>query len=63
MKKNNVEIGKIYLVKVSGQLAPVKLHSVSPYGGWIGLNIVTQREIRIRSAQRLRRLYTGPLSS
>lgn len=55
MKKADVVLGKTYVVKVSGHLAPVKLESVSPYGGWNGRNTRTGREIHIRSASKLRR--------
>ena len=55
MKKIDVTLGAIYIVKVSGHLVPVKLEAVSPYGGWIGRNQVTGREIRIRTAAKLRR--------
>jgi len=54
MKKANVEIGNIYIVKVSGKLAKVKLTSVSIYGGWVGTNLTTGREVRIKTAARLR---------
>jgi hypothetical protein len=55
MKKSEVEVGKNYLVKVSGNLCSVKVTGESPYGGWIGRNTVTGREVRIRTAARLRR--------
>ena len=58
MKKAEVEIGATYIVKVSGKLAPVKITGQSPYGGWDGRNLDTRRDIRIRSAQRLRRPVT-----
>jgi hypothetical protein len=58
MKKAAVEVGLTYVVKVSGRLAPVKIESVSEYGGWVGRNTRTGREIRIRSAQKLRRVVT-----
>ena len=54
MKKANVEIGNIYIVKVSGKLAKVKLAGFSPYGGWVGTNLATGREVRIKTAARLR---------
>ena len=57
MKKKDIEIGEMYLVKVSGQLAPVRIVRESPYGGWDGLNMKTKREVRIRGAARLRRPY------
>jgi hypothetical protein len=37
-------------------LAKVRITGESPYGGWRGTNLATGREIRIRSAARLRRL-------
>jgi hypothetical protein len=54
MKKADVTIGATYIVKVSGKLTRVRLTRESPYGGWDGLNLATQREVRIRSAARLR---------
>jgi len=56
VKKRDVEIGATYLVKVSGKLTKVRLTRPSPYGGWDGLNLATHREVRIRSAARLRAL-------
>jgi len=55
MKKADVEIGSTYIVKVSGVLAKVRITGESPYGGWNGRNLATGREVRIRSAARLRR--------
>jgi hypothetical protein len=55
MKKQDVEIGSTYIVKVSSVLAKVRITGESPYGGWRGTNLATGREIRIRSAARLRR--------
>ena len=55
MKKQDVEIGSTYIVKVSGVLARVRIIAESPYGGWRGTNLATGREVRIRSAARLRR--------
>lgn len=56
MKQKDVTLGAVYIVKVSGRLVPVRLESVSPYGGWVGRNQNTGREIRIRTAAKLRRL-------
>ncbi len=59
MKAKDVAgIGSTYMVKVSGHLAPVKLTAISPYGGWVGRNLNTGREIRIRTAGKLRRLVS-----
>ena len=54
-KSDNIEVGKTYVVKVSGSLVPVKLVAVSPYGGWVGRNLHSGREVRIRTAAKLRR--------
>jgi hypothetical protein len=55
MKKNEVKRNAVYLVKVSGQIALVKLVIESHYGGWDGTNLVTGRTVRIKTAARLRR--------
>lgn len=54
MLKAQVEVGKVYVMKVSGGLTRVRLDSVSPYGGWNGTNLKTGREVRIRTAAKLR---------
>jgi hypothetical protein len=54
MKKRDVTVGQVYAVKVSGQVQEVRLVAESPYGGWVGRNLRTGREVRIRSAARLR---------
>jgi hypothetical protein len=54
MRKADVQIGGVYIVKVSSKLTRVRLTRESPYGGWHGINLATKREIRIRSAARLR---------
>lgn len=63
MKKSEVTLGKVYAVKVSGKIVPVRLDSESPYGGWNGTNLNTKREVRIRSAAKLRREYAKPKSN
>jgi len=55
MKKSEIEVGTTYIAKVSGVLAKVRITGESPYGGWRGKNLATGREVRIRSAARLRR--------
>ena len=54
MQKQNVHIGTTYIVKVSGRLAKVRLTREHARGGWYGANLATGREIRIRTAARLR---------
>lgn len=55
MKKREIVIGHTYIALVSGVLVPVRIVSESRYGGWDGKNLKTGRDVRIRSAQRLRR--------
>ena len=55
MKKQDVQIGSTYIARVSGLLAKVRITAESPYGGWRGQNLATGREVRIRTAARLRR--------
>jgi hypothetical protein len=55
MKKRDIKIGETYLAKVSGKLAPVRITNESVHGGWNAVNTTTGREVRIRSAARLRR--------
>ena len=54
MQRHNVKIGTTYLVKVSGTLAQVRLTREHDRGGWYGTNLTTGRQIRIRTAARLR---------
>ena len=59
VKKADVQIGRVYIVKVSGRRCPVRLDRdyVSSYSGrthWIGTNLFTRREVTIESAARLR---------
>jgi len=55
MKKQDVQTGSTYIAKVSGALAKVRITGTSPYGGWYAVNLATGRQIRVRSAARLRR--------
>ena len=55
MKKDNVRVGGTYLAKVSGAVVPVRIQSAHPRSGWIGVNTVTHREVRIKTSARLRR--------
>ena len=54
MQKHNVKVGSTYIVKVSGTLAKVRITREHDRGGWYGTNLTTGREIRIRTAARLR---------
>lgn len=56
MKKNDVQIGATYLVKVASNLVPVKVTGEHASGeGWDGTSVKTGKAIRIKSAQRLRK--------
>jgi hypothetical protein len=54
MKKKDVKIDGLYAARVSGKLAAVRIIAESPYGGWDAINTQTQRDVRIKSAARLR---------
>jgi hypothetical protein len=54
MKKNEVKVGTVYRVKVSGSIQDVRIIGENPHGGWDGVNVATKRKVHIKSAQRLR---------
>ena len=54
MQKQNIKVGSTYIVKVSGTLTRVRITRAHNRGGWYGTNLSTGREIRIRTAARLR---------
>jgi len=55
MKKTDVQIGATYLVKVAGNLVPVRIDREHENGGWMGTSRKTGKQIRIKSPQRLRK--------
>jgi hypothetical protein len=55
VKKIDIGLNRVYEAKVAGKLAPVRILAAHSNGGWIGRNERTGREVRIRSAARLRR--------
>lgn len=57
MKRKSVEIGGVYVAKISGRMVPVKLLRESPYGGWDGRNEITGRDVWIKTAAKLRYPY------
>jgi hypothetical protein len=70
MKGNEIEVGKVYAVKVSGKVVPVRIWRKCerfpkhrPYGVdyWEGCNCRTGRQVKILSAQRFRYEWEGPL--
>jgi hypothetical protein len=54
MKKDDVMLGGEYAVKVSDEVVPVVITDEHPAGGWVGTNQKTGKQVRIKSAQRLR---------
>lgn len=54
MKKAQVQIGKTYAAKVSGQICPVRLVAERIQGGWYGKNLRTGKAIIVKTAARLR---------
>lgn len=69
MLKKDVVVGGIYLMKVSGKIAPVLIQreTAGDRGpqqrtNWIGVNLKTNRQVRIKSAAKLReRIYVKDL--
>ena len=58
MRKSEVEIGALYIAKISNRLVTIRIHNESMYGGWNAKNTVTGRWVRIKSAAKLReRVY------
>jgi len=54
MRKDMVEVGGIYAAKVSGKIQDVKIIGPHHKGGWYAVNVRTNRDVRIRTAARLR---------
>jgi len=54
MKMTDVKVGTTYRVKVSGSVQDVRITGENPHGGWDGVNVATNRKVRIWSPQRLR---------
>jgi hypothetical protein len=54
MKKNEVEIGKLYFAKVTNKVVQVRIDAENRHGGWDATNLETGKKVRIQTAQRLR---------
>lgn len=59
MKQDDVSIGKVYAVKVSGKVCPVRVNDVVMVGAdgrrrWVCTNLATKREVYVRGAVRFR---------
>jgi hypothetical protein len=54
MKKDDVKIGGTYMAKVSDKVVAVRIDAANARGGWDATNLSTNKQVRIKSAQRLR---------
>lgn len=55
MLKKQIKIGNSYRAKVSNVIVTVRILREASYGsGWVALNLKTNREVRIKSAAKLR---------
>lgn len=54
MRKADVKVGGTYAAKVSERVVPIRINNVSHYGGWDAVNLKTSRDVRIKTAARLR---------
>ena len=57
MKAKDVQIGQVYAIKVAANVTGVRITEEHPYGGWCGININTNKPVRIRTASRIRGLW------
>jgi len=55
MTKDQIRLGGLYIARISGRIVAVRIEQPSIHGGWRATNMATGREIRIRTAARLRR--------
>jgi hypothetical protein len=56
MEQNDVKVGEIYLKRVSGKSVRIRINREAEYAGrkrWYATNIITGREIYVRSAASL----------
>ena len=53
MKTKDINIGGIYVAKVTGKLARIRIDRENARGGWDATILATNRRVRIRSARRL----------
>lgn len=54
MKKREVQVGDVYVAKVTNRLVEVRITGLSRHGGWDAVNLRTGKRVHIKSAQRLR---------
>src|SRR4051812_30402985 len=54
MKKHEIEVGGMYVTKVGGRQAEVRIDRVNPRGGWDATSLTTNKKVRIKNPQQLR---------
>ncbi len=58
MKQNDVKVGGTYSMKVGAEVVSVRITDERWKGnsldGWVGVNLKTNRSVRIKTAQKLR---------
>jgi hypothetical protein len=54
MQRDQIQIGNTYTAKVTDKVVPVRIDAEDPNGGWTATNLVTNKKVRIKTAQRLR---------
>lgn len=61
MKKNEIKIGGVYVVKVSGRLCPVRVDKAGKSKGWWCTNLRTGRTVYVLTAAKMRKEIDSPL--
>ena len=59
MNKNDIEVGKFYVVEISGNLSVVEITYPCATGGWWGIIIKTDSQVILSSADRFQREATA----
>jgi hypothetical protein len=54
--KKDVVVGERYVARLGQFFAVVRIDAVGHRGGWAATNLVTGRQVHIKSAQKLRRV-------
>lgn len=64
MKKEDIKIGNTYSAKITDKVVPIRIDAEHDSGGWIATNLKTNRQVRIKSAQKLRgEVKTNPAAA
>lgn len=60
MQASDVEIGAVYLMKMTDKETQVRIEREHEDGGWVGTNLNTNRSVRVKSAGELRSKVKRP---